>query len=294
VVFGGSGFVGSHMADALTQAGHAVAIYDRRPSRYLAPGQEMILGDVLDAEHVAAALRGADVVYNFAGLAALDDASSRPVDTVMLNVLGNTVLLDAAAQAGCRRFFYASTIYVYSQKGGFYRCSKQAAEAYIEEYQRRFGLDFTIMRYGTLYGPRADESNSIRRYLTQALRHGRIETTGNGDERREYIHVRDAARLSLELLDPRYANTHVTLSGNQTLRFRDLLFMIREILDNTVEVIFTGEGSGAHYERTPYSYAPKAGFKLISNQSIDLGQGLVECLEELDAPEAAERRCDEA
>lgn len=283
VVFGGSGFVGSHMADALTQAGHEVAIFDRSPSAFLQPSQKMLLGDILDAERVAHAVCGADYIYNFAGLADLDDAGARPVDSVMLNVLGNTILLEAAAQCGCKRYFYASTIYVYSQKGGFYRCSKQASEAYIEEYHRRFGLPFTIMRYGTLYGPRATRSNSIRRYLHQALRQGRIETTGNGDERREYIHVRDAARLSLDLLDERYANTHVTLSGNQSMRFRDLLLMIREILDNRVEVVFTGEGSGAHYELTPYSYAPKAGFKLFSTHAIDLGQGLVECLEDIDA-----------
>ena len=150
LVTGGAGFVGSHVADELTRVGHEVRIMDRRPSPYRHPDQEEVLGSTTDPAQAAAALEGCELIYHFAGLADLDDARSRPLDTVTENVLGTVTMLEAARKAGVSRFVHASTIYVYSERGGFYRCSKQAAESYTEEFQRRYGMDFTILRYGTL------------------------------------------------------------------------------------------------------------------------------------------------
>jgi len=283
IVFGGSGFLGSHVADALSDAGHEVILFDLRASKYCRPDQRMIEGDILDKKQVLAAIEGCDFVYNLGGIADLDDASTRPGDTVIQNILGNTILLDTCVALGIKRYVYASTVYVYSEKGGFYRCSKQASETYVEEYQRRYGLDFTILRYGTLYGPRADQRNSIYRYLRQALIDKRIVASGTGEELREYIHVRDAARLSVEILDPKYANTRMIITGHQSICFRDLLNIIRDVFNDHVTITFTGVSNHAHYKATPYSYTPKTGYKLTSNQFTDLGQGLIECIEEIDS-----------
>jgi UDP-glucose 4-epimerase len=283
-VFGGSGFVGSHVADALSEAGHEVIIFDLNPSPYLRADQKMVVGNILEAEAVREAVKDCDYIYNFAGIADLDDASTKPVDTVLLNIFGNTILLDAAVDVNCKRFVYASTIYVYSEKGGFYRCSKQATELYIEEYKRHYNLDYTILRYGSLYGPRANRRNSIYRYLYEALTENRISVKSSGQELREYIHVRDAARLSIEILDSEYANTHVTVTGHQAIRFKDLLGTIKEIMNNEIMLEFTEVvENGVHYSLTPYSYCPKVGYKLSATKYIDLGQGLLECLAEVDS-----------
>jgi UDP-glucose 4-epimerase len=285
VVFGGSGFVGSHVADELTNRGHEVRIYDLRPSPYLQKGQEMVVGDILDKVKVSKAVEGCDVVYNFAGMADLDTATTQPIDTINQNILGNALILDASVKAGIKRFVYASTIYVYSSLGGFYRCSKQAAELYIEEYQKRYGLDFTILRYGTLYGPRADERNSVYRYLKQALLSGKITVYGTGDELREYIHVKDAAKLSVDILSDEFKNKHVVITGHHPIKFREMLNTIKEMLGGKVEIEFKPpvEDSryGAHYTITPYSFIPKIGRKLVSNYYVDLGQGLLECFHEI-------------
>ena len=139
VVFGGSGFLGSHVADELLKKGYEVIIFDKAKSGYLQSGQNMVIGDILDRQQVSAAVEGSDFVYDYAGIADLDDASTRPVDTAMLNVVGTCNILDACVTHKIRRFVYASSFYANSEKGGFYRCSKQAAEIYIEEYQRKYG-----------------------------------------------------------------------------------------------------------------------------------------------------------
>ena len=275
--------MGSHVADALSERGHQVRLFDQRPSPYRRSDQEMVLGDILDQGQVAEAVRGCDVVYNFAGLSDLDDATTKPLDTIQLNILGNANILEAARTAGCRRYVFASTIYVYSHRGGFYRCSKQAAESYIEEYQRRYSLEFTVLRYGTLYGPRADAHNSVYRYVQQAMTQGRIRCSGTGEEMREYLHVRDAAALSVDILADAYRNQHITITGHHPMKFRDLLLMIQEMLGGKVVIEFDAERNPAHYTQTPYTFLPTVGQKLTTNCYTDLGQGLLEYLHELSA-----------
>jgi UDP-glucose 4-epimerase len=169
-----------------------------------------------------------------------------------------------------------------SDTGGFYRCSKQAAELYVEEYNRKFGLEYTILRYGTVYGPRADSRNSIYRYLKQALDEGRIDCGGTGDETREYIHVRDAAQLSVDILADKYRNKQVIITGHHPMRLRDMLYTIREILSNRIEINFEASKSDTpHYNITPYSFVPKIGRKLVTHEYVDMGQGLLECISEI-------------
>ena len=284
-VFGGAGFVGSHVADALLEAGHDVTVFDLKESPYLKPGTNQVVGDMTRFEDVLGAVEGQDVVYNFAGVADIDDARTRPLDTVAVNVMGNAHVLEAARSAGVQRYVFASTIYVASEAGSFYRVSKQACELYIEEYNREYGLEYTVLRYGTLYGRRASDSNSVHRYLRQALEERRISANGTGDELREYIHVEDAARLSVDVLAPEFANQQVVLTGHHAMRFRDLLKLIQEIVGDDVEVDLRpseeSSPSSAHYAITPYTFRPKLARKLVSNYYTDMGQGLVDCLHEM-------------
>jgi len=280
-VFGGAGFLGSHLADALSDAGFSVRIFDRACSPHLRPDQEMVLGDILDKEAVSQALQGCHAAFNMAGIADLDDCSTKPALTVTQNVLGNVHILEGCLAQGIKRFVYASSIYVNSAKGGFYRCSKQAAESYVEEFRRQHGLEYTILRYGTLYGPRADRRNSVYRYLLQALTDKRIVIGASGEEMREYIHVCDAARLSVDILAPEYVDKRINITGHHPIRFRDLLETIREMFDNQVEITLAESRNDTHYSRTPYSYQPKPSYKLTSTLTVDLGQGLLECLQEI-------------
>jgi UDP-glucose 4-epimerase len=284
VVTGGAGFLGSHVANMLTSRGMAVTVFDRRPSPYLLPSQQMVIGDLLEPESLEAALAGCDCVFHLAALADLNAARTRPVESAHINIMGTLNCLEAARKGGARRVMFASTVYVYSRAGGFYRCSKQACEAYIEEYQRQYGLEYTILRYGSLYGPHADESNGVYRLLLQAATAGHIAHHGSPDESREYIHVEDAARLSVDALADNFANQHLVITGHHPMRLRDLFTMFSEILGRPVDVEYTPSASGAadgHYQVTPYAFNPRVGRKLTSNYYVDMGQGILQMLEQL-------------
>lgn len=284
-VLGGSGFLGSHVADQLSAAGHEVSIYDRFPSQWLQPEQTMRIGDLLEFDALQEVLQGCDAVYNFAALADLNDALDKPLETVRINVLGNVNVLEACRLQKVKRFVYASTVYVNSREGGFYRCSKRAAEHYVEEYQQVYGLDYTILRYGSLYGPRADCSNGLYRIVKSALETGKLRYQGSPDTLREYIHVEDAARASVAALHDDFCNQSVVLTGQEPMRVLDLLEMLAEILGlkNAVEFV-AGEQAG-HYVRTPYAYQPKLGRKYVPPMHVDLGQGLLQLIDVVRAVE---------
>lgn len=278
-VFGGSGFLGSHVCDKLSDAGHSVTIFDLHSSPWVRPDQRMVTGTILDEDAVFKAVEGAEAVYNFAGLADIGESDMRPLDTAKFNILGNVVVLEAARKAGVKRFVFASSLYVYSKAGGFYRCSKQASELYIENYRQTFGLEYTILRYGSLYGPRADRRNAIYRFVREALERKRIEYFGLPTALREYIHVEDAAECSVEILAPEYANSNIVLSGSQPMRVEELLKMIAEMLGGGIEFDFLGDGKHGHYEITPYSFNPQMGKKMTPRLSTDLGQGILNMIE---------------
>lgn len=283
LIIGGSGFLGSHTADALAKDGHKVKIFDIINSPYLQKDQEMIIGSILDKKIVEKAAKGCDVVYNFAAMTDIEESHKKPLETIEKNILGNTIVLEACRKNKIKRFVFASTIYVYSDSGGFYRSSKQACELIIENYKETFGLPYTILRYGSLYGPRAKDNNWIQRILKQALTEGKITRYGDGEEMREYVHVKDAAKLSVKILSKEYENKNVTITGNQPIKIKDLHTMVNEILGNKIELEYLPETSTNHYEITPYNFSPKIAQKLTSNEFHDMGQGILECLNEIHA-----------
>ncbi|MFH0753283.1 MAG: NAD(P)-dependent oxidoreductase [Candidatus Omnitrophota bacterium] len=278
VVFGGSGFLGSHVADTLTEAGYKVKIFDICSSAYLQSSQEMMVGDILDEKQVDRAVAGCDIVYNFAGIADIDASAREPLKTIKANILGNAIILEACRKAKVKRFVYASSLYVYSKTGAFYRGTKQACELLIENYNEVFGLPYTILRYGSLYGPRADENNFIHKTLKQALRNGKITRNGDGEELREYIHALDAARGSVEILSREFENQYIIITGNQQMKVKDLLLMIKEIFDNRIQVEYKKAASGSHYEITPYTFIPKIAQRIVHGPYLDLGQGLLQLI----------------
>ena len=280
-VFGGSGFLGSHVADCLVEDGYSVKVFDRQPSAWLKDGQEMVVGNLLSLDDVNEAVAGADVVYNFAALSDLNEGLNKPLETIRINILGNAHVMEACRNHNVSRFIYASTVYVNSRDGGFYRCSKQAAEHYVEEYQRVFGLDFTILRYGSLYGPRADKANGLYRIVKNAVESGSVCYEGSSEALREYIHVTDAARASVVALGEEFCNQSVVLTGQEPMRVDDLLKMLAEILGYENGVEFLETNNIGHYVRTPYAYQPKLGRKYISPMHVDLGQGLIQLIHQI-------------
>mgnify|MGYP001270521224 CR=1 FL=1 len=282
VVIGGSGFIGSHVADCLCNNGYDTYIYDQKESPWLSSNQHMIVGDILDKEKLNKILAKANVVYNFAGISDLNFALNEPVQTAEINIIGNLNIMEACKNNEVDRFIFASTVYVNGNEGGFYRCSKIACEKYLEEFQKTYGLNYTILRFGSLYGPRADNNNGILKIISKAIKENKLIYEGHKDTTREYIHVIDAAEASIVAINKEFKNQTLTLTGQQTIKVSDLLKMIAEILDiPEKETEIVDKNQIGHYIRTPYAQQTKLTKKIVPNKYVDIGEGILQIINEL-------------
>ena len=284
IVFGGSGFLGGYVADELTRRNFDVTIADLTESKYLNDNQNYKKVDILNINEILSVLKDASIVYNFSAVAELEEAIENPKRTFDVNVIGNLNILEACRQVGeIERFIYASSAYALSSEGSFYGISKQSSEKLTEEYYKKYGLKYTIIRYGSLYGERASHNNYIYNLLLNAIKSGELHyKKGDEEDLREYIHAADAAKLSVDVIsDRQYENNHIILTGTESLMRIEILTMINEIMHNKLKIKQTSGSNTGHYKITPYSYDPIVAKKLVANPFIDLGQGLLECVKEI-------------
>lgn len=282
-VFGGSGFLGSYVVGELIRREYDVVVLDIYKSEYVDQAIfEKI--DILDKESLSEIFtkHEFDVVYNLAGFANLDKAINFPVRTFELNVMGNLNILEESVKHKIKRYVFASSAYAMSNKGSFYGISKLSSEKVIEEYQKRYDLDFTILRYGSVYSEREFENNYIYNLVSKALQEKVINHNGDGEEVREYIHALDAAKLSVNVIEKEhYKNTHLILTGVERLKRVELFKMIQEIVGGDLVIRLENNGYKNHYKLTPYSFDPESSQKLLPNPYIDMGQGLLNCVKEV-------------
>jgi len=280
IVFGGSGFLGSHICDILSDKGFDVSIFDVYKSKYKKKNQKIIIGSILDKNLVEKSIKSNDYVYHLAGIADIHEAKEKSYESAETNILGTINILKACVKFNVKRLFFASTVYVYSSHGSFYRVSKQSCELYLESFQQEFGLNYTILRYGSLYGTRANSFNFIRKAIDEALKEKKITRAGDGKEVRSYINVIDAAKISCDLFDEKYVNQHIMITGSQSNTVGEILDMINEILNNEIKIVYKNEKMDGHYKLSPYSFKPKVALKITPKEYHDLGQGILECIYE--------------
>jgi len=283
VVFGGNGFIGSYVVEELLNKGYEVISADLNPSKYV-DDKYFKKCDILDAKAVNELVKDVTIVYNFAGFANLDDAIANPTKALELNVIGNINILEACKTHHVKRFVYASSAYAMSDKGSFYGISKLTSEKLTEEYYKKFGLEFTIVRYGSVYGERDYHNNYIYNLLKKSVQTSEINHSGDGKEIREYIHAADVAKLARQIIESdEFINEHIILTSVERMQRKELFDMVNEILGNKLTINLKDDGYQNHYKTTPYSFHPTRSKKLVANPYIDMGQGLIECLKDIEA-----------
>ena len=282
LVTGGAGFLGSHIVDVLIERGHNVSTFDIKFPKYNQKVSQKIIGDITYKEDVLAAVYGKDIVYHFAGISGIEDCKDNPRKAVEININGTLNILEACLQNSVSRLVFASSAYVFSKYGYIYKTTKIACENLIHDFSNIYGLKYTNIRYGSLYGRRADQRNSIYNLLRSALIDNEITYKGTGDELREYIHVHDAANISADILDKKYENQDIIITGNEKFKYSEILKMVQEIINKDIKINIVPREDNCHYSITPYTFNPIIGKKITSNEFIDFGQGLLDCLAEIE------------
>lgn len=282
LVIGGQGFLGRELVTCLLKLGFNVTVFDQSDKNIISKNAKFVEGDILDKEKLDNEISKCEVIYHLAGISDIEEADLEPFKTIHSNIIGTTNVIEACSKYK-NKLMFASTVYVYSQLGSFYRVSKQSSEIILEAYHDKYGLDYTILRYGSLYGRKSQDWNGVKKYIKSIMNNKSVTIAGTGKERREYIHIKDAANLSIDALDSKYSCKAVSITGNQVFTQGELVEIIKEITGKETAVTFDhSQMKRGHYQLTPYHYSPKNATKLTSNEYTDIGQGILEIIEELE------------
>ncbi len=222
LVTGGAGFIGSHLAQALTRQGAHVTILDnlslgsRANLSWIKPTDsvEFVEGDLLDAALVRRLIAGCDWVFHQGALPSVPRSVQAPVESNRQNVDGTLQMLVAARDAGVKRFLFASSSSIYGDVDAAftredlapnpvspYALQKYTGERYCQIFYRLYGLPAVALRYFNVFGPRqrADSpySGVIAKFCTSVLVGQAPKINGNGKQSRDFTYVDNAVEANL-------------------------------------------------------------------------------------------------
>jgi UDP-glucose 4-epimerase len=276
LVLGGSGFLGSHVAEELSYTNYDVTILDKKRAKFTNKKIKFLIADINNKKILTKAVKNCDVIFYFVDIADISESKLDYMKTINQNIIGLVDILEMCKNYKVKDFIYASSLYVYSDAGSFYRASKQCAEILIKEFSKVSKLNYKLLRYGSLYGKRAQEWNGIQKFINQIIYKGEIVYKGNGKEIRDYINVRDAARLTASILTKKIKNNAISIFGQKSITVDQLLDLMFEIYGKKKKVKYLNKiDADDHYGFSPYRFIPEEGIKLTSNTNIDLGEGIL-------------------
>lgn len=249
LVTGGAGFIGSNLVDALLrQAGRVTVIDDLSTGRRanLPPEVTLYRQDIADGEALAEILRqeSPEVVFHLAAQISVPRSLAEPGLDAGTNIVGTLNLLEACRLSGTRKVIYSSSAAVYGTPESLpvredhpcrplspYGISKFSAELYLATYRHLYGLDYTILRYANVYGPRQEDSGEggVVAVFIRHLLDGRPPVIyGDGEQTRDFIYVGDVVAANLQAID-RGAGQVLNISRGAPTSVNALLDILQRI-----------------------------------------------------------------
>lgn len=234
LVTGGSGFIGSHVVDKLVEAGYKVKVLDlKSPYR---GDVEFLQGDITSQEDVKRGLSDIDIIYHIAAFSNIDLVKDHPLATIEQNILGTAYLLEQCRRQKVKRFIFASSVYVYEERGHLYTTSKIASELLCKNYNTLYSLPYTILRYGTAYGPRSRGADAVSLFVSRALNGESLVIHGSGEQKRHFVYVEDLALGSVAALNPMAENKTYTLASREAVSIKQLAEIIKGMFNNNIGI----------------------------------------------------------
>lgn len=278
VVTGGAGFIGAQLVRLLHEEGVPVTVFDSliHGTRESVPeGVPLVVGDIRDTEALAQAFEGATSVVHLAALISVPDSIQHPEETYDVNVVGTQNVFAAAQAAGVKRVVYASSASVYGNEPTLPKRETSvldpqspyaASKIQNEQDASASGIPSIGLRFFNIYGPGQEGTHPYASVLArwkEALAKGTpIQVFGDGEQTRDFIHVRDIAQALRMALGAPVSGAHIynVASGTQ-VSLRALRGLISEVLGTPVEWVQHPERAGD----IRYSYAD------VSAIATDLG-----------------------
>ncbi len=301
LVTGGAGFIGSHLVRALLKQGTNVRVLDNfssgRQDNLKGLDVQIVQGDLRDASCVAEAVRGVNIIFHEAAFVSVPESMDKPQECFDVNVMGASILFEAACKAGVQRAVIASSAAVYGDSQAMplaedsalkqlspYASSKRVNEMYGELYTHSFGLQVVALRYFNVYGPRQRPDSmyaaAVPIFIQRMLEDKPITIYGDGGQTRDLINVQDVVQANLLASQHPAAPGQVfnVCTGVET-RLLDLLDVLYEIFPNVPKHVHAESRAGDIYRSVG---SPRKAIDLLGfDPKVSLSQGLKEVVEEM-------------
>jgi UDP-glucose 4-epimerase len=296
LVTGGAGFIGSHIADLLLAQGHDVAVVDSLVTGKRANVPSDARFYEMDIRHAelrpVLAAEKPEVVFHEAAQMSVKVSTDRPIYDAEVNVVGLLNLLEGCVAAGVRKIVFASSGATYGNPqylpmdedhpqspAAPYGITKMATEHYLRYYAEDHGLQFTTLRYGNVYGPRQDAHGEagVVAIFTKQLLMGQVPTIHwDGEQVRDYVHVRDVARANAAALNKGANRVYCVATGVGT-SVNNLYALLAELLETHVEPRRAERRAGDL--REAYFDVARADQELVWRPEVELRAGLSDTVE---------------
>ena len=274
LVTGGNGFIGSHVVESLIKKKYKVTVFDlKKPKR---KDIKFIKGSILNKPLVNLALKKIDIVFHLAAMSDINKVKNIPTETIETNILGTTNLLEASKKQKIKRFIFASSIYSYGYSGNLYTTSKIASELIVKNYNLLFGLNYTIFRYSTAYGPGNRSVDAISIFVKKCMKNQDITIFGDGLQKRNYIYVKDLAQGSMIGLQKKTKNKVITLASSKNIKITELAKIILKLTNSKSKIKFNKKNKRIDDFTSSHNYNKIKNNLFGWRPKYNLKQGLIE------------------
>ncbi len=280
LIFGSSGFLGSHLVKELTKDNDVIQ-FDTNPPIKKLKKIKYVKGSILDKAKILKAMNKVDVVYHFAAMTDIDIVNKEPAQAIEINIAGTANILDCCVENKIERFIFSSSVYVYSKYGGVYKSTKQACELLIKDYNKMHGLNYSILQLGSVYGPNAKLTNLISRFIHEGFTKNEINHYGSGNEIRQYIYVKDVVVGAISLINDIYKNKKIILIGNESITINELMDKIIKLINPSIQKSFKVNKYKAHYKTSPFDLDTRGALKFNLKSNTKLKSGLIETIDSI-------------
>jgi UDP-glucose 4-epimerase len=288
LVTGGAGFIGSHTAEALVQAGHRVRILDNLSTGHvqnlngIAGRFDWIEGDIRSDQDVREAVKGTDAVIHLGAVASVGLSVQDPLGTHETNYTGTLRILEACREFGVKKVIYAGSAAVYTPENDQphtesdapdprspYGMDKLAGEFALKAYRHVYGIQTTTLRFFNIYGPRQDPtspySGVISIFMSKLSSGDPITVFGDGLQSRDFVFVSDLASVLATLVDREDAPVLANVGTGRSCTLLELISALEGALGVTARTAFAPPRSAdVRFSRADVSILKSLGLKPVT------------------------------